>query len=194
MKNISLTPRLFMVLLGCKPAGRHVEQHDFFFGIAYSLHELIPEIKNFWPDSGDRIHIDGWREINHVEGYEIQVVDRNSEHNFFLEQKNKLFFLNLGGYQANKFEEQHYTLLTVKETSALALNEAKKTLFFQKNQFLDAKSHVDDKYGIDVDELYQIEDLLTPIQKETYHIRITPNTEVKQDPIALGYLKLSLLK
>ena len=49
--------KLFMLLLGCKPPGRHVEQHDVFFGIAGSLDELIPEIKAFWPET-DKIHID----------------------------------------------------------------------------------------------------------------------------------------
>lgn len=52
------TLKLFMLLLGSKPPGRHVEQHDFFFGITSSISELVPEIKNFWPEAGDRIHID----------------------------------------------------------------------------------------------------------------------------------------
>jgi hypothetical protein len=34
--------KLFMLLLGSKAPGRHVEQHDFFFGIAASLRELVP--------------------------------------------------------------------------------------------------------------------------------------------------------
>ncbi|MGN6440105.1 MAG: DUF1543 domain-containing protein [Agriterribacter sp.] len=33
-----------MLLLGCKPAGRHTEQHDVFFGIGASLKDLIPDI------------------------------------------------------------------------------------------------------------------------------------------------------
>jgi len=54
--------KLFMVLLGCKPEGRHIEQHDIFFGIGYNLKELVPAMKEYWP--GGRIHIDAWREVN----------------------------------------------------------------------------------------------------------------------------------
>jgi len=39
--------KLFMLLLGCKPPGRHTEQHDVFFGIARSLRDLVPEIQAF---------------------------------------------------------------------------------------------------------------------------------------------------
>ena len=42
---------LFMVLLGCKPPGRHIEQHDIFFGIAKSLSDLKADMQAFWPDS-----------------------------------------------------------------------------------------------------------------------------------------------
>jgi hypothetical protein len=38
---------LFMVLIGCKPTGRHTEQHDVFFGIANELRELIHAFENF---------------------------------------------------------------------------------------------------------------------------------------------------
>jgi hypothetical protein len=41
--------KLFMVLIGCKPEGRHTEQHDIFFGIAQTLADLVPQLKSFWP-------------------------------------------------------------------------------------------------------------------------------------------------
>ena len=41
--------KLYMLLLGCKPPGRHTEQHDIFFGIAAELRDLVPEIQQFWP-------------------------------------------------------------------------------------------------------------------------------------------------
>ncbi|MFC0182903.1 protein of unknown function [Pseudarcicella hirudinis] len=184
--------KLYMVLLGCKPTGRHVEQHDIFFGIADSLKELVNDMEAFWPEAG-KIHIDAWREVTNVDGFKIQVSLKQAAEDF-TEQNNKLFFINLGGYQENKFEEQHYFMLTVKQDRAAAFKEAKQTLFFQNNHFEGASSHIDDKYGIDVDELYEIEDILSPSQKEKYKIKLSPSSETEQDPIHLGYLKLSLLK
>ena len=183
-----------MVLLGCKPTGRHVEQHDVFFGIAPSLKELTADMKAFWPEAGGKLHIDAWREVTVVDNYQITIVPRDTVDDHQSESTSKLFFINLGGYQSNKFEEQHYMLLTVKPDRASAFNEAKKTLFFRHNHFKGAASHIDDKYGIDVDDLYQIEDILLPNQKEHYQIELTSSTNVIEDTISLGYLKLSLLQ
>ena len=182
--------KLFMLLLGSKAPGRNVEQHDFFFGIAHELRELVDDIKLFWPETGGRIHIDAWREVNAVEGHQIRIVERGERQ----DAGKRLFFINLGGYQENKFEEQHYTVLMVKADRVAALIEAKETLFFKHNQFKGAASHIDDKYGIDVDDIYQIDDILPPLQKQRYGIELIQRAGLETDPIHLGYLKLSSLK
>jgi len=183
-------PKLFMLLIGCTPPGRHIEQHDIFFGIANSLQELIPDIEAFWPEP-ERIHIDAWREVTVVDGYQVKTLLKDSD--IVENQKQKLFFINLGGYQENKFEEQHYMLLTVKADRSAAFKEAKETLFFKNNHFTGANSHIDDKYGIDVDDLYEIIDILSPAHKQQYQITLIAGTDLKEDPINLGYLKLSRL-
>jgi hypothetical protein len=184
--------KLFMLMLGCKPPGRHTEQHDVFFGIGSTLNDLVPQIKAFWPEP-DKIHIDAWREVTSVDGFEVKIIEKNID-SISTEPANKLFFINLGGYQENKFEEQHYVVLTVKTDRALAFKEAKETMFFKHNHFEGASSHIDDKYGIDVDDLYQIEEILSPALKEKYTIELVPAPGLAEDPISLGYLKLSSLE
>lgn len=184
-ENLMPELKLFMILLGCKPPGRHVEQHDFFFGIASSLKELIPEINSFWPDAGT-IHLDGWREVRVVENYQIQIRLKSENKT---QKGPKLFFINLGGYKQNRFEEQHYTLLTVKNDKAEAFSTAKQTLFFKEQ----LSSHIDDKYGIDVDDLYEIEELLSPSQKDNYQIELIPSPGLTEDSINIGYFKLNSL-
>ena len=93
--------KLFMVMLGCKPEGRFTEQHDIFFGIGTSLKELIPEMKAFWPEAKGQIHIDAWREVTKVDGFQIDVEARTSP----VKNDSQLFFINLGGYKENEFEE-----------------------------------------------------------------------------------------
>lgn len=185
--------KLFMLLLGCKPSGRHTEQHDVFFGIAESLHQLVPDIKAFWPEP-ERIHIDAWREVNVVDNFRIHIINKQVGGEFQATSDRKLFFINLGGYQPNRFEEQHYIVLTVKENRAEAFKEAKKSLFFQHNHFEGAHAHIDDKYGIDVDDLYEIEEILSPAQKAAYRIELVPATMATADQVHLGYLKLSALE
>ena len=183
--------KLFMVLLGSKAPGRNVEQHDYFFGIAKTLKELLPDIKTFWPEAGNSIHLDGWREVTVVDGYEVKVIPKGET---ILPSSKKLFFINLGGYQSGKLEEQHYTVLTVQDDRVMAVQEAKKTIFFKTNTFKGAGSHIDEKYGIDVDDIYRIEDILSPLQKEKYHISITPAENLTEDEITLGYFKLDKIK
>ena len=68
---------LFMVLLGCKPPGRHIEQHDIFFGIAKSLSDLKADMQAFWPDSVG-LHIDAWRRVITVDGFRIDIAQESS--------------------------------------------------------------------------------------------------------------------
>ena len=191
-------PKLFMLLLGSKAPKRNVEQHDYFFGIANSLKELVPQIKAFWPEAGNSIHIDGWREVNRVDDYEISVMLKSNEGagvttDGFTPVDKKLFFINLGGYQANKLEEQHYVILTVQDDRAQAVQSSKKTVFFKTNSIKGANSHIDEKYGIDVDDIYRIEEILDESQKELYSIVITPSSALPEDEIHLGYFKLDKL-
>jgi hypothetical protein len=183
--------KLYMLLLGSKAPKRNVEQHDYFFGIAHSLKELVPEIKAFWPEAGASIHLDGWREVKRVDDYEINIKLRG--HHTPL-STHKLFFINLGGYQSNKLYEQHYIVLSVHSERAAAIQEAKKTVFFKTNSIKGANSHIDEKYGIDVDDIYKIEDILNEQAKQKYHIEIKPSSgDLPEDEIHLGYFKLDKL-
>jgi len=183
--------KLFMVLLGATPAGRHTEQHDVFFGIAESLPGLVPHMKAFWPEASEIMHIDAWREVTAIDGYDISIAPKTTENI----TDPRLFFLNLGGYQANKFEEQHYYVLTVKDSKAAATKQAKETAFYQHNHMPGGGvSHIDDKYGVDVDDIYEIEDILSATQKERYTIIINKAEGINEDEFHLGYLKMSLLE
>ncbi len=197
--------KLFMLLLGCKPPGRHIEQHDIFFGIAHSLKELVPEMKSFWSHSNN-IHIDAWREVTTVDNYSIAIVSKTEnvsigggvktsgiDKNVPAAEDPKLFFINLGGYQENKFEEQHYFVLTVKNNRNAAFAEAKATLFYRENHIPGAGSHIDDRYGIDVDDLYQIDEMLSSGQKELYSIRLLAGGSKTMDEFHLGYLPINNL-
>jgi hypothetical protein len=182
---------LYLLILGCKPQCRHTEQHDVFFGIGNSLVNLLPQIEAFWPDAG-KIHIDSWRKVTVVDDYEISVVPKENA----TASPHKLFFLNLGGYKPNDLEEYHYKLLVVANDKGEAITKAKQTAFYKHTSIAgNATSHIDDKYGVDVDDIYEIEDILPSTLKEKYTIVITKATsEVKEDGLNIGYLKLSSIK
>lgn len=181
-----------MLLLGCKPNGRHTEQHDIFFGAGESLKDLVPDMLAFWPDAG-KIHIDAWRTVTEADGYAIDLVPRNNQLPSVDTNSHRLFFINLGGYKENEFEEFHYKMLVVGKDKGEAIQKAKETAFYKHTGFDGAVSHIDDKYGVDVDDLYEIEDILPAHIKEKYTLQITIRYGIPKDEWKLGYTKLSSL-
>lgn len=182
--------KLFMVMLGCRPKGRFTEQHDIFFGIGKSLASLIPEMNDFWSEAIGVFHIDVWREVAVVDNFKIKILSKNEKET----NKNKLFFINLGGYKENEFEEFHYKILTVAATLPQAIKKAKTTSFFKHVGFKGATSHIDDKFGIDVDDVYNVKEILSPffISKYDIHIEESP-VPLKEDILNIGYLNISKL-
>lgn len=182
--------KLFMILLGCKPKGRHTEQHDIFFGIGAGLKDVKEDMINFWHEAGEKIHIDAWREVNVVDSYEVKIFPKDivADHQH---AGSKLFFLNLGGYKENEFEEYHYKMLIAAPDKGSAIKRGKETVFYKHTGFKGAESHIDDKYGVDVDDLFEIEDVLPQKFKKDYCIRLIENKIKKEDPIQLGYAQFS---
>lgn len=184
--------KLYLLLLGAEAPGRVVEQHDYFFGIAENLAALVPDVKAFWPEAGGSLHIDGWREVTKVDDYSVRIVGTDDATPGSV---NKLFFLNLGGYTSGKLEEQHYTVLTVQPDRLKAVQAAKKSLFFKTNSLKGvATAHIDEKYGVDVDNVYQIDDLISPAIKAQYRIVFGNGAGLPEDEVHLGYFKLDKIK
>ena len=182
-----------MILLGCKPPGRHTEQHDIFFGIADNLKDLIPAMNKSWPEAKNKIHIDAWREVKFVDEFEVQVYKKKATDIHSDAQKTKLFFLNLGGYKEGEFEEYHYKILAACESKSAAIQRARLTAFYKHTGFKGAASHIDDKYGVDVDDIFDIEEILSPELKEIYGLHILPTKTPGEDLLNLGYLQLKKL-
>lgn len=181
-----------MLLLGCKPQPRNTEQHDVFFAIGTGLKDLLPDIYSFWPEAQQKLHIDAWREVTQVDGYDVWVQPKESGA-MAARYIVKLFFINLGGYKPCEFEEFHYKMLVAAADKGTAIQKAKQTAFYQHTGFAKADSHIDDKYGIDVDDLYEITDILSAETKEKYSIVLSAAGESKTDGFNLGYTKLGNL-
>jgi hypothetical protein len=84
-------------------------------------------------------------------------------------------------------------MLTVATDKGAAIQKARQTAFYKHTGFEGATSHIDDKYGIDVDDVYEIEDILPSRLKEKYSIQINKAENEKSDELNLGYLKTDKL-
>ncbi len=183
--------KLFYVIIGARPKGRTTEQHDVFFGIAENIKDLIPEMRAFWPEARGKFHLDAYQEVRFVDGFELKIVPRNLDEKI----ENHLFFINLGGYKAGVFQEFHEMhLMTGKKMSEI-LRRVKKTEFYKTFGFTGAESHIDDKYGVDIDDIYKIDDLLSKKTKEKHQIVLEKSTTENQENITnIGYFSLKSLK
>ncbi len=177
--------KLYMLLIGCLPPNRNVEQHDVFFGIGENIKEVVEQALAFWPEAGKTLHIDAWRPVTLVDGHSVEVIPYQA-----LQDEHQLYFINLGGYKLNEFEEFHYKMLTVAADKNEAMKTAKQSAFFKHTGFTGAPAHIDEKYGVDVDNMYSVKDILPASIKQRYNIKIAvPQQTLAEDPIHLGYFK-----
>ncbi|HUQ97736.1 MAG TPA: DUF1543 domain-containing protein [Chitinophagaceae bacterium] len=181
---------LYMLMVGCRPPGRFTEQHDVFFGIAETPAGLIPKLHLFWPEARRRMHVDAVRPVTCVAGYRIGVAPRTEP---VSAASYKLFFLNLGGYKKDEFDEAHYKMLAVATSKSDAIKQARQTAFYKHTSFADAPAHLDDKWGVDVDDVYEISDMLPAADKAQFALTIAPDATAKADGLYLGYITFDKL-
>ena len=188
--------KLYMILLGANPPGRFIEQHDIFFGIGSSLKELVPAMREFWPEAKSTLHIDAWREVTLVDGFRVHVQEKGlTEKNSVETNSVKLFFLNLGGYREGELEEFHYKMVVASETVSEAIKKARQTAFYKHFGLKGAPSHIDEKFGLDVDDLYKVADILPTQMLENYELVLQPVDELSEpDVLHLEYLLLGKIK
>lgn len=187
-----------MVQLGGRPKGRLIEQHDIFFGAASQVSDLIGDINEHWPEVKNKWHIDSYRAITKVGSYAIKLIEPSQQLKAAADLK--LFFINLGGYQQDSFEEFHYKLLIVAPNQADAIKQAKKSDFYKQSTFKDktspfnAASHIDDKFAVDIDDIYNVNDLISNVQLSIEPISDTDELNAKEDKEYVGYLSIKNLK
>lgn len=187
-----------MVQLGGRPKGRLIEQHDIFFGAASQVSDLIADINEHWPEVKNKWHIDSYRAITKVGSYAIKLIEPSQQLKAAADLK--LFFINLGGYQQDSFEEFHYKLLIVAPNQADAIKQAKKSDFYKQFTLKDetspfnAASHIDDKFAVDIDDIYNVNDLISNVQLSIEPISDTDELNAKEDKEYVGYLSIKNLK
>ncbi|MBP6855252.1 MAG: DUF1543 domain-containing protein [Candidatus Pacebacteria bacterium] len=184
---------LFMVLLGCKPAGRNTEQHDIFFGVGDKFEDLKEKMIAFWPEAQteekNTLHVDVWKEVKCVDGYKVIAFPlRNGEK---IKAKKNLYFINFGAYTPNEFEEDHKKILVVAESIEVAKVEALKHPFYKNGQKAPAgaRSHIDDKF--DIDDVLKVDIPGYRIALEKVSRIEAANLETR---INSGYLPMKLVK
>jgi hypothetical protein len=130
---------LYMVMLGGEHAKANVELHDVVFVAGKELEQTYPQLRQLWFGADKGLHMDAWMRIEAVDGFRVQLTNEPP-----LQQKQKLFFLNLGGYNNHTFGEDHRYLVVVATDKAAAKKKAKAQQLAQWN-----KPHTDNVFAIE---------------------------------------------
>ena len=112
--------KLFAIYIGGEMAGANIEVHDMRFVVAPSINETYDELRRQWWGKPKSLHVDCWAELSHVDGYDISLREEQ-----FLGTE-RLFYVNLGGYDSAEFLEVHRNAFVVAETVAQAKYRAVK--------------------------------------------------------------------
>ncbi len=130
--------KLFSVFLGGRADKCNTELHDVVFSIGEKIEDTYIDLLDKWFGLPDRLHIDSWVDLRIVEGYKVSLSKKKNKSN------KKLYFVNLGAYEKNKFEELHESKFMVDINKINVKKRAKELLLIGKEQV-----HLDDLYDVD---------------------------------------------
>ncbi len=150
--------KLFAIYIGGEHAGANIEVHDIRFIAAETIDATRSALLSQWWGKPGTLHIDCWSEIGQADGYDVSL------HSEPFAGSEKLYYVNLGGYDGLAFTEQHKNVFVV----ASDLSSAKARAIKLARGWKDA--HRDDMY-----EAEQAFALDGAVQEARLHIHLTPS-------------------
>ena len=177
---------LFIVVLGGRSLKSNIEIHDVRWVLGEKIEDTFPELRKQWLGKKSGLHIDSYKRIKYIDGYEIVLSQPNK--NSLISPRIEylsLWFVNLGGYNPKKMYEEHEFNLIVAKKAIDAKKKAKKNWASNlKNK------HNDDYSGINY--LEQVDDL-HPIKIKNWEINLIPDPEKRNErlvPDWYGYRRI----
>lgn len=145
-------PHLFLVVLGGRVEGCLIEQHDVRLVVGTSLEATIPELRRQWRGLRRGLHIDSWVRVERLEGYRVrlhpapspELVPAPAPTQAPSMAGERLWFVNIGGYDPDELLEQHAFGLFVARSAQAARAKARRTLLTAATQ-----QHKDDLRAVD---------------------------------------------
>ncbi|QHF44647.1 hypothetical protein PspS35_12990 [Pseudomonas sp. S35] len=137
---------LFVVMLGGKHPRANIEVHDVVFVAADTLQATYPQLRDAWFGSPKGVHIDSWMAVDGVDGWKVELSQLAPQ-----ADAHRLYFINLGGYQAHSFGEAHHYLLVVARSKREATSKGKQQMLGHWSQaHTDGVLDIDDCLPIDL--------------------------------------------
>ena len=167
---------LFIVVLGGRSLKSNIEIHDVRWVLGETIEDTFPELRKQWLGKKSGLHIDSYKCVKYVDGYEIVLSKSNKDSLIIPGIENlSLWFVNLGGYNPKKMYEEHEFNLIVARKAIDAKKKAKKN--WESNL---KNKHNDDYSGINYFE--QVDDL-HPIEIKNWEINLIQDSQERSEKI-----------
>ena len=128
--------KLFMITIGGKTEKSNIEVHDVRFLVASKIEDTYDSLKSSWFGTEKSLHIDRYKIIEQVAGYDITISDESSD--------TRLFMINLGGTEVTSYLEWHTILLLACKSKSEAIDLATSQYKHIKDLHLDNIIDVND--------------------------------------------------
>ena len=115
-------PALFLVVLGGRIPRANIELHDVRFVAGSCIDDTIPELRRQWFGHPRGLHLDSYTVIRAVDGFQVLLAPDPAD------QEQRLFFVNVGGYDPGDPMELHQFDLVVARSPQQARSRALKRL------------------------------------------------------------------
>ena len=114
--------KIFAIYVGGKTENSNIEVHDMRFVVGQKIEDCYEQLRKQWWGTPQSLHIDCWGALEYVDGYKVSLKPEAYE------GAEKLYFVNLGGYDLTLFTELHSNVFVVGETESKAKVRALKTI------------------------------------------------------------------
>lgn len=164
--------KLFAIYIGGEHPGANIEVHDVRFVVAPTIQDTYNQLRADWWGTPGTLHVDCWAEIDQADGHAISLSAEPAS------GPDKLWFVNLGGYDGRNFAEQHKNMFVV----ARSVSEAKARALATIADWSDAHR----------DDLYEAEQAfaLDALADGRLHVHLTPLVKAGQPHFTCRYTPL----
>lgn len=112
---------LYVFYLGGNAGKSNIEVHDIQFAAVENPQDAWSLLRNRWFGDKDKVHLDGYGILRWADGYHITLAPTPAT------QTEKLYFVNVGGYQPGNLAELHafdfFVAATPEQAKAKALQQ-----------------------------------------------------------------------
>ncbi len=162
---------LWAILVGGHTPTSNLEVHDMRFCAGEKIEDTYPALRKEWWGDPDTLHLDVWARVTCIDGYDVSLKPEPYT------GEDKLFFVNLGGYDPSHFDELHKNILVVAKSDAFAKHAAKETV---KHWSVPHK-----------DTLFEIEKLIPLSQINGLYVHLEKSSSPVPFSFEWGYTRIS---